>query len=106
MAGIRPTQPGSPRSAKALLRVARGQLHLPYRFELPVGNSAALALVGEEGRNTDTIFDPEQSSDLSRFFGIFFKIFEPLCAVHLWRGGPVQSAFLARFKSAADSGHY
>ncbi len=73
MVGIRPTRAGSPRSAKALLRVARGQLQLLYRFELPTGNSAAVAIFGEERRGTDTIFDPVQSSDCRAFSEYFSR---------------------------------
>ncbi len=82
--------------------VARRQLRFLRIPELPVGNSAALALIGIERKWSDTIFDPAISSELPRFFWIFSEIFEP-CA-RSWHGAlaPAHRAILARFNCAAD----
>jgi hypothetical protein len=79
--------------------VARGQLRFLRIPELPVGNSAALELIGLERKRIDTIFDPAISSDLSRFSGIFSKIFEPYA--RSWHGALARSnaRFWAAFKA-------
>ena len=74
-----PAQAGAPGSAKKRYAVARGQLRFLPLPELPVGNSADLALIAIARKESDTTFTPAISSDLSRFSRIFSKIFEP-CA--------------------------